>query len=400
MSRTGAEASVVLMSGCFTQRGMPAMLDKRLRARAASECGADLVIELPFVYAAGGADMFALGAIRRLDGLGIVDNLSFGSESGDIDALSRVAAIFAEDSKQLNDAIKDGMKRGASYPAARERAVRSLLGEEPAELMKDPNNILAIEYIKEIMKTRSAIAPVTVKREAAGMLDVNQGARIAGATAIRTMFTNGEYPREYLPEATTRAIDERLGTGGRLVLPDDLFPHLVRTIASEQLTKAASGDSGDERLADILSATEGLENRLISAVHRARNMDEAVRFTKTRRYTETRVRRLILHTIIGLTKRAAAAATAEPAYARVLAFTEQGAKLIRRAKRKARIAVITNANRETPPLEPSKLTFAYDVKAANLHHLMEYGNIANFKEQSIKPHALSAIRVSNDFIIK
>ncbi|MDR1042694.1 MAG: nucleotidyltransferase family protein [Clostridiales Family XIII bacterium] len=386
--RIGAEASVALMSGCFTQRGLPAMLEKRLRARIATECGVDLVIELPFVYAAGNAEMFAKGAVRIMHGLGIVDSLSFGSESGDIGTLSEVAALLAEDSESLNEAIREGMGAGSCYPVAREAAVAGLLGAGVARLMKDPNNLLAIEYLKELMLLGSGIAPITVKRAAAGVGDVNSEEFIAGATAIRAMFREGGEPYGYVPDAAARAIRGHIASGGRLVFADDLFPHLVRTVIAEGQGFPFETDGPGGRgfaLSDILSATEGLENRLVKAVRRARTMDEAVRFTKTRRYTETRVRRLILHSVMGLTKGAMCAAAAEPAYARVLAFSETGAKLIRRAKKKGGIPLITNANKEKDDLAPSPVTFSFDVKAAEFYQLLERGDIADHKETSEPP---------------
>jgi predicted nucleotidyltransferase len=399
LMRTGAEASVVVMSGCFTQRGLPAMLDKRLRARAAVECGADLVIELPFVYAAGGAELFAKGAVRILNGLNVADALSFGSESGDLDGLSRVASLLADDSAGLNASIREGLKQGVSYPAARERAVAESLGREVAGLMRSPNNILAIEYLKELKLTASRMTPVSVKREGAGEGDANEASGMAGATAIRQMFKElyragagdvsssgerdvapGADPFGYLPEPAARVVREHIGSGGALVFADALFPHLVRTVIDE-----GSAVSLRAPMSEMLSAAEGLENRLVKAVRRARGMDEAVRFAGTRRYTETRVRRLILHSVTGLTKDAAAAAVAEPPYARVLAFSGRGAGLIRRAKKSGSVPVVTNAGRERDALAESPVTFSFDVRAAELYKLLGTGSIDGFNERSERP---------------
>jgi predicted nucleotidyltransferase len=395
ISRTGAEASVVLMSGCFTQRGLPAMTDKRVRAGVAAECGVDLVIELPFVYAAGGAEMFARGAVGIMDGLGVVDYLSFGSESGDVEALSRVAALFAEDSERLNGAIREAMGQGASYPAAREQSISELMGAAAASLMRAPNNILAMEYLRELIAVGSDIIPITVKRAAAGLGDVNTTARVAGASALRVMFRGlcnadgahgaaddaedaaGGDPFEYVPAATERAIREQIDTGGYLVFAEALFPHLVSSIIQSDCVLA--------NLSNIYSAAEGLENRLVRAVRRSRSMDEAVRYTKTRRYTETRVRRLILHTVMGLTKEAMSAALAEPFYARVLAFSNTGAYLVRRAKDKGRIPLVTNANRDVDALASSSVTLGYDLRAAELYRLLSYGSLAGFNEISERP---------------
>ncbi|MDR1293240.1 MAG: nucleotidyltransferase family protein [Clostridiales Family XIII bacterium] len=395
LSRAGAEASVAFMSGCFTQRGLPAMLGKRLRAESAARCGVDLVVELPFVYAAGNAEMFAKGAVRIVRGLGVVDSLSFGSESGDAAALSEIAALLAEDSALLNEAIREGMGKGSCYPAAREEAVVGFLGARAAALMKAPNNILAIEYLKELILADSGIEPLTIKRAAAGVDDVNSEARVAGATALRALFREGGEPYGYLPGEAARVVRGHIGQGGRLVFADDLFPHLVKTVISEGRgfpsgTSGADGGGDAGRrpvpaLSDILSATEGLENRLVKAVRQARTMDEAVRFTKTRRYTETRVRRLILHTVMGLTKEAMSAAAAEPAYARVLSFNEAGAKLIRRAKKAGAIPIITNANKEKDELAQSPVTFSFDVKAAEFYRLLERGCIQGYNEMSEPP---------------
>jgi predicted nucleotidyltransferase len=372
------------------------MLEKRLRAQVAAQCGVDLVIELPFVYAAGNAEMFAKGAIRIMHGLGVVDRLSFGSESGDMSALSEIAGLLAEDSAPLNEAIREGMAGGSCYPVAREAAVSGLLGAGTAALMREPNNILAIEYLKELKLMNSGIAPFTVKRTAAGVGEVNREALVAGATAIRAMFREGGDPYGYLPDAAARTIRSHMKAGGRLVFADTVFPHLVRTVISEGRNPTYATDGGTGRIAaaslsDILSATEGLENRLIKAARRARTMDEAVRFTKTRRYTETRVRRLILHSVMGLTKGAMSIAVAEPVYARVLSFSETGAKLIRRAKKEGAIPVITNANKERDDLAPSPVTFSFDVRAAEFYRLLERGTIAGYNEESEPPVRISAM---------
>jgi predicted nucleotidyltransferase len=358
-----------------------------------------------------------------MEGLGIVDFLSFGSESGEVEGLSEVAALFAENSGALNGAIREEMGKGVSYPAARERAVACLLGSGAAALMRAPNDILAIEYLRELIAAGSGIRPVAVKRAAAGVGETNAAAGVAGATALRAMFRarrgadvagqggphenhavmdigandgGGRDPFVFMPPAAARAIQGRLDSGGRLVFADDLFPHLVRTVifaecggpGAESGAPGRTGSGsphGGPALSDILSATEGLENRLIKAVRRARCMDEVVRHTKTRRYTETRVRRLILHTVMGLTKEAMSVALTEPPYARVLAFSERGALLIRRAKREGGVPVITNANRERDALASSPVTFGYDLRAAELHRLLERGDLAGFRELSARP---------------
>jgi predicted nucleotidyltransferase len=277
--------------------------------------------------------------------------------------------------------------------------------------MRDPNNILAIEYLKAMRLCGSAIEPVRVKRLAVGPGGVDAGSGIAGASALRAMFAamyeegqsvgdqcllpvartgssrsgDHQYPYGFLPDDSARAIRDYIASGDPLVFAAALFPHLVYAVTMmQEHRKTNISERASCPLSEILSATEGLENRLASAVHRAHDMDEAVRYTKTRRYTETRVRRLILHTVLGLTKAQMAAAIKEPPYARVLAFSEAGAKLIRRAKRAGDIPIISNANREKALLSASPVTFGFDIKAAEFYRLLQKGNIAGFNEYTAR----------------
>ncbi|MDR0817550.1 MAG: nucleotidyltransferase family protein [Clostridiales Family XIII bacterium] len=407
---TGADKSVCVMSGDFLQRGGPALTDKRMRAEAAVRGGIDLVIELPFVYASGGAEQFARGAVGILDGLGLVDYLAFGSESGEIAGLQKIAGLFVNDSEIVNALIHDAMKTGISYPAALEKAVVSKLGAAVGRHMKGANNTLAIEYLKELLRLESGITPITIKRHKASLNEIDKESGIAGATAIRELLLNHTYcspelslrgakrrgnPHDeatnhsindidsikpYVPESTFKLLSGYLQSGGRFLSIDDLLPMLAYAISS----------SDPEQLSHILSATEGLEHRLIGAVRRGGDMADIIRLSKTKRYTLTRIRRLITHTVTGLTKEAMTAAAAEPLYARVLAFNEQGAKLIRLIKKKGKVPVITNANRETELLADSAATFSYDQKAADLHRILEYGALNGFDDLKIPPVAVTA----------
>ncbi len=172
---TGAYHTVVVMSGNFVQRGAPALLDKYARAEAALRCGADLVLELPVLYAAASAEYFAAGAVALLDSLGAVTHLCFGSECGDIGQLCRIAHAFSEEPEDYRAALKSFLKEGDSYPGARARALAltrpSDLPENWEEILSSPNNILGIEYIRALQRLGSQIQPVTVKRLGAGYHD-------------------------------------------------------------------------------------------------------------------------------------------------------------------------------------------------------------------------------------
>jgi predicted nucleotidyltransferase len=377
---TGAQQSLCVMSGDFVQRGGPALTDKRIRAEAAVRGGVDLVIELPFIYASGNAEWFARGAVGILNGLGLVDYLSFGSESGDVGALNEIAGLFVREAAAVNAGMRKAMDTGISYPAALEKTVISMLGAPAGRLMKGANNTLAIEYLKELQKQKSDITPVTIKRHKASIDETDEASGIAGATAIREILLTApahsiKQINPYVPDTTYDLIEAHLRSGGRLLSIDDLLQMLIYTVSCSEA----------EPLSRILSATEGLEHRLIKAVRSGGDMARIIRLTKTKRYTQTRIRRLIAHTVIGLTKDAMYIAYPERLYARVLAFNDTGAKLIRRIKKQGSIPLITNANREEELLKDSQLTLSFDRKAADLHRIMEYGALNGFDDLKIPP---------------
>jgi predicted nucleotidyltransferase len=207
---------------------------------------------------------------------------------------------------------------------------------------------------------------------------VNAERSLAGATAIRDMLLCGETDRasDYLPADVWAAMRAYADEGGRLLFTDDLRTLLIYAVLS----------ADDVYLSQILSATEGLENRLIRAVRRGRDMAEIVRFTKTKRYTETRIKRLIVHTVMGLTKQDMRAIDAGGIYGRVLAFSDRGAKLIRRVKKtEGAIPLISNPNREQSALSGCSLMPAFDRKAADVRKLAEDGCLGGFCDLKCNP---------------
>lgn len=374
---TGAEFTVCVMSGEFTQRGNPACYNKYLRAEAAVCNGADLVIGLPFVYACNNAEYFARGAVDILAGLGCVDAVAFGSESGDITQLLRVAEVLAADSDELNARIKDGMAQGWSYPKARSAAVEAVRGTGAAQVLAAPNDILGVEYLRRLLERGSGIEPVCVKRFACGDNDVNEHDKIAGATALRKMLAEGGDISPYLPAETVRIIARHARDGVMPVYPDALLPFLLYAVSVRERGE----------LAEIFSATEGLENRLADAARKASSLTDLVRRVKTKRYTETRIRRLIAHTVMGLTKDAMAEAADGGLYARVLAFSEGGAALLKHIKKTecARIPLITNPTKQLAELAGCEAVLRFDRRAADVYRILSAGSIAGFDDEKMAP---------------
>ena len=187
---TGADAVVVVMSGDYVQRGVPAIMPKRLRTEMALSCGASAVFELPVCYAAGSAEYFAMGAVSLLDSMGVVDSICFGSECNDLEALSHVADILSREPEDYRSLLKTNLKKGASFPSARHDALLEYTHVPAyAALLDDPNNILGIEYLKALKRLNSRMTPFTIRREGSHYHDQNLSSdSFSSASAIRSLL--------------------------------------------------------------------------------------------------------------------------------------------------------------------------------------------------------------------
>lgn len=322
----GGDVGIVCaMSGNFVQRGEPAILPKHARAEAAVLCGADLVIEIPTVWAAASAERFAMGGVAVLAALGLPMALSFGSECGDLDALTRAAV--AVDADEVQAAAKVLMREGISYAAARERAVGSILGKEAA-LLREPNNILGIEYIKAINRLgASHLTPMTFRRTLTAH-DGEENGGLAPASLLRERLRAHEDVTACLPAASADILKRELEAGRapadiRLIEPAILCR--LRTMTAEDYA----------RLPD---ASEGLDTRLMNAGRAARSYAEVLEKAKTKRYAMSRLRRMVLAAALGIT---ADRQKAAPSYIRVLAMNARGREILRDAAEAASLPILT-----------------------------------------------------------
>lgn len=375
---TEPDVVVAVMSGNFVQRGEPAILDKWRRAQIAVECGVDLVLELPFVFACNNAEYFAKGSIGILNGIGCVDDIVFGSETGDIDAIARGARFLSEESSAFKESIKGYLDKGLSYPAARANAFAQTSGEA-GDLLNSPNDILAVEYLKQIYLTGSSIKPHVLKRLGQGYHSKNTETPFASASAIRNFAMKN------------RDISEI-----RECLPCQSYVNLTgvqETIAKRQeklfdLITARILTADTEELSKIFSATEGIENRLKMSVRFSHDMDELVGKIKSRRYTETRIRRLLVHTLMGFDKKSAEYIAAEKLlYTRVLAFSDKGRKLLRHIRKEecAEIPVVTNINKEMPVSHHVRALLEFDLRASDIYNLASGFDMYRFSDFVRKP---------------
>ena len=300
--KAGDCAIVSVMSGNYVQRAETAVMSKYARAKAALLGGVDLVLELPMPYAISSAERFAYSSVHILNSLGAVTDISFGSECGSISLLQKAEEALYDENVNLK--LKAELKNGASYPAARFAAVRDVFGAETAAVLSEPNNILAVEYIKALKALSSDMKPHTVKRTGASHDSDEYVGNIASASKIRELIRSNAH------------------TG--LFLPSDSQAVLTNEIAI--------GDFNN-----IYGVGEGIENRLLSAAASARNLTELYDFAKTKRFTHSRIRRVVLNSFFGITNDIT---LSDPPYIRVLGFTHKGKDILRIARKNASLPIV------------------------------------------------------------
>ena len=324
MRRQGATHILAIMSGNFTQRGEPAMFDKYTRTRAALACGADLVAELPVSFACAGAQRFALGGAAIADGLGVVEELCFGSGSGEMSALTAAAVALSAD--EVQSGIRKYLQCGMTYAAAREKAVYDHIGEA-AQVLHEPNDILATEYISALRSMGSEIKPAAVLRKGAPHGSDKPDGCFASASYIRSQLLSGNDIRNLLPKAAYDIFSKPefpYPSGGRMKALEAAVLYRLRTMTIQELSA----------LPDI---SEGLENRLYCAIRSSGSVEELISSVKTKRYTHARIRRIIMYALIGSQKQTL---PAKPAYIRILGMNGRGREILSAAKGRASLPVV------------------------------------------------------------
>ena len=327
-------AVVCVMSGNFTQRGEPAILDKFTRAQLAVKGGADLVVELPVCCAVNAAREFAFGGVRTLHLLGFVTHLAFGSETGDVNLLERAAELALKENDAFRKALKGQMEAGRPYGTAYTRALKAVLGPEIADFPDFPasNDILALEYIKQLKQGISDMQPYAVKRAGAGHKDTEIGKVYSSGEAIRMMLTYEADPeeiRDEMPDFTCEALDNYNS------LPDmeDRMLDLLRYRIPQLPLFAIMSAPG---------VSEGLENVVKREIRKAENYGGLVKNIRSKRYPESRVARILTQILLGIDDHYLANLLLEPPYVKVLAFNETGAGLITEAREKRRAEIVLN----------------------------------------------------------
>ncbi len=362
------DSIIVVMSGDFMQRGIPAIVDKYERSQMALDNGADLVFELPVYFALGSAEYFAQGAVSLIDKLGVVDFLHFGSESGDASLLYRfTSTTLAHESDAYRTALNRHLKLGCSFPAARDNALSELFSDDPGikQLVSAPNNILGIEYIKALIQRDSTIKPVTLARKGEGYAsDSLAPDSFASANAIRRALFAGTQNR--IPDP----IKNHVPTSVYASLQQNTF--LYTNDFSEMLLYKMLQDavSGKDAFAAYYDIGEPLSHTMHNKLPGYTTFEDFALLCKTRNLTYTRICRGLMHILLDMTQESADALKQQDytQYARLLGFTARGRQLLGSIKANASIPVITKPSSALRHLSGTALMSLHsDIHAADIY---------------------------------
>ncbi len=370
-------AIICVMSGNFLQRGEPAVCNKWARSAMALRAGADLIIELPFCFAVRSAYYFARGAIQLLQRTGVVTHLAFGSESGQLSELQAIAHYLGNESQDYKKQLKEQLARGLSFASARSLALQSILPDNDLQnLLIQPNNILAIEYLRVLEEEQVPIKPLTILREGSEYHSTELGP-LASASAIRLSLQNNQNLAAIataIPPDSLVCLEQEIAGGRAPVTIDALEQSIIIKLRT----------TSSRNLADIYEITEGLENRIIQGAMQAGTLEELKLYIKSKRYSLSRINRILLYALFDIHfSQMASFDKYGPQYLHVLGFSTHGRKILQEIKNKSSLRILSRgsavkeslADNSNPVLQ-SMLDL--DVRAANVYTLL-YPNPATRK---------------------
>lgn len=339
---TNSDIIVAVMSGNFIQRGLPALFDKWTRTKLAIQNGVDIVIELPTCFATSSAEYFAHGSIGILDSLNVVNSLSFGNECEDIEILKRIANVLFHEPDEYKRYLQNEIKKGTSYPIARSNALKTFLKKEFDEkrlnsILLDSNNILGIEYLKAFQSFDSPIVPYSIKRTGGNYNSTAIYDDICSSTAIREMFKTGKIAplSNVVPENCSNILSQELLNGRSPMFIENFEKEILYEIRKMSLTD----------LSNILDINEGLENLIKKAANECIDLESLIETIKSKRYTRTRIQRILMHLLLGIKKELVENQKCSPQYARILGMSKNGEKALPYIINNSRIPVITSVSK-------------------------------------------------------
>ena len=404
LEKTNADASIAVMSGNFIQRGEPALFDKFSRAKAAVKSGVDLVVELPSIYASQSAELFAKGSVALLNSLGCVNSICFGSEEGNIDALYLIASILCLEPQEFKEKLSSYLSEGMLFPTARNKALFDYINspdfsfgdnfnsidlseERLNDILSSSNNILGIEYIKQLILLKSDIKPFTIGRIHSEYNSEEISGNINSATAVRKKLheiissvynhhssdvdslidtiKNSTDITNSIPEATLNMIESNIEKGFLPIYPEYFFEALISTIIRDK-----------KNLKSYFDISEGIENKIFKAALVAKDYNELLNLVKSKRYTMTRIKRCLNNILLGITKEdmeLAKGINTIP-YVRILAFNSKGREIIREIKKSSEIKIINKFSEVEHFMDDKNFKFLIenDIKCTDIYNTIYY----------------------------
>ena len=407
---TGSDYAVIIMSGDYTQRGAPAILDKYTRTKMALMCGADLVLELPIYYSTSSAEFFAGGAVSIINGLNCIDFLGFGSESGDTKALQNIAGILCNEPAEFSCLLKKNLKSGMNYPSARADALSKYLSSSSGEdkdsvlsLISSPNDILGTEYIKALILQKSKVTPYAIKRIGSSYNDEclpKDKDIFASAKSIRS-YLEKEMPGlsdtdpisdkalsqneifSQLPTGVSDLISNGLSVGSlKFVTSDDFSSLLHYKLLSEKA-------QGFEKYLDV---SRDLSEKIVKSIKDFSSFTDYIMKLKSKDITYARISRALIHIVLNMTadnmSLYAKDKTAFPTYARILGFNRSASPLMKKIQEYSDIPVISTLSDAAGVLDnASYMLLNETIAASNIYDLISGKSQIN--EYAKKPVIIS-----------
>lgn len=326
---------IAIMSGCFTQRGIPSIYDKYTKAEMALKGGVDLCIELPTVYSTASAEFFARGGVEIANKLGIVDYLLFSQESGSVGKLEQISDVLIKEPKEYSNILKLNLEKGLTFPAARSMAIQGVLGDEFADLLKEPNNTLGIEYIKALKVINSNISPISIKRLGASHNSLSIDKEACSSSAIRELLksnTSISEGKQVLPDTSYEIIEKSIN--------NSIYPLYINDFSSFLHYKLLS-DSNYQNYFDV---SKELSDKISKSIYDYKDIESFIMLLKTKEVTYSRISRALLHILLNIKS----SDITPIEYATVLGFNKKSQNLLNEIKKSNQITLISkNADYKT-----------------------------------------------------
>lgn len=335
-----ADYTIAIMSGNFTQRGSTSIVNKWTKAQMAIQNGIDLVIELPTIYSVSSAENFAQGAIKILKELNIVNKISFGVETSDTAALNNIAKVLSDEPKEYKNILSQELKKGISFAKARENALIFYLNDDVRykNILNSPNNILGVEYLKSLKIFKTEIEPIPIKREKVYYNDDKIVDEFASATAIRKFLEIKQFYdiSKVVPRVTYDVLRKECELGHTVTDLKQYEREMIYNLRKMTI----------EQIAELPDVSEGLENSIKYAVNFCNTIEEVINIVKSKRYTQTRIQRILLCSLLGITQKDIFFSKKAMPYIRILGFNEKGKELLSEIKKSnSKIPMVTSVKK-------------------------------------------------------